>query len=314
MMPVLSDAQLDAILRPIYYSRGGFHGVVGLHAKLPKGSASLARVRKWVTSRNVGRYTQAVPPPPVYARFSETTPNRIHQADLLFLPNDRGFKYALCVVDVASRFKAARPLRNKTAAGVARQLDDIYGGSTPLKWPTTMMVDDGAEFKGAVTALLQKHGVAIRRAQPGHHRSQAFVESFHRWLAQRLFRAQYQKELTTGKDNREWVAALPVVVADMNATKTRLTGIAPAEAIKMTRVPLLDRKVPGEVPLPVGTMVFIATNEEDPKDKGRRRATDPWWTHKPYPILRRVTEPGQPILYYTAFSKHGLTRSQLRPV
>ena len=83
----------------------------------------------------------------------------------------------------------------------------------------------------------------------------------------------------------------------------------------MAKVPLVAEKAPQhEALLPIGTLVYIATNEEDPKDVGRRRATDPWWTHKPYPILRRVSEPGQPVLYYTAFSKHGFTRSQLMPV
>ena len=101
----------------------------------------------------------------------------------------------------------------------------------------------------------------------------------------------------------------------MNKTKTRLTGLAPVEAIKLTRVPLVTAKRPleHEELLPIDTLVYIATNEEDPKDVGRRRATDPFWTHKAYPILRRISTPGQPALYYTAFSKHGFTRSQLLP-
>ena len=47
--------------------------------------------------------------------FDVQCPNVLHQADLLFLPRDklpRGrkvFKYALTVVDVASRFNAAEP-------------------------------------------------------------------------------------------------------------------------------------------------------------------------------------------------------------
>ena len=159
-----------------------------------------------------------------------------------------------------------------------------------------------------------KHGVCVRRAQPGHHRSQAFVESFNRRLAERLFRKQAQEELDTGRDSREWVKVLPAVVADMNTTRTRMTGLPPAEAVGMSRVPLGAKKAPlPEKLLPIGTFVYIATNEEDAKDVGRRQATDPWWTHKPYTILRRVSEPGQPVLYYTAFSKHGFTRPQLMP-
>ena len=308
----MSDEELDAYLRAIYYAKGGFQGVTALHAKLPKGSASIDRVCKWVSSQPVGGYAQTVPPPTTYAHFSEQIPNRIHQSDLLFLPTDRGYKYFLTVVDVASHYKAIRALKNKTAAGVSRALTSIYAEG-PLTWPEVFMVDDGTEFMGATTKLLTKHGAEIRRAEPGHHRSQAFAESFHRWLAQRLFRAQYSKELATGKTNREWVSALPKVIADINATKTRMTGLPPNEVIKMRRVPplIVEKDPPPEVPSEVGTEVYIAVNEEDLQEKGRRRATDPWWTSKTYPILKRVIEPGQPILYNTAFSKHGFTRSQL---
>ena len=68
-----------------------------------------------------------------------------------------------------------------------------------------------------------------------------------------------------------------MVIADMNLTLTRLTGLAPLQAISLHRVPLGANKTPQEeVVLPIGTLVYIATNEEDPKDVGRRRATDLW--------------------------------------
>ena len=38
--------------------------------------------------------------------------NAIHEADILYLPNDNGFKYVLAVVDVATRYKTALPLTN----------------------------------------------------------------------------------------------------------------------------------------------------------------------------------------------------------
>ena len=314
----LTAKELDITLSGVYYAPGGFQGVTALHSRLPKGAASKERVRRWLSSQEVGRYMQTKPPKEVFAHFTEDRPNIIHQADLLFLPHDKfgrkTYKYALTLVDVASRYKAARPLTSKAADEVATAFAAIYK-SGPLTWPVTLMVDDGHEFKGEVSTLMSKHGVRVRRAQPGHHRSQAFVESFNRRLAERLFRRQAQEELDSGRDNREWVAVLPAVVADMNDTATRMTGLPPVAAVEMTRVPLVTKKAPQhEELLPIGAMVYIATNEEDAKDVGRRRATDPWWTHKPYPILRRVSEPGQPVLYYTGFSKHGFTRSQLRPV
>ncbi|MEW8688801.1 MAG: hypothetical protein AB2556_23535 [Candidatus Thiodiazotropha sp.] len=54
-------------------------------------------------------------------KYNIVTPNEVHQADLLFLPHDRvgkrKYKYALTVVDVASRYKEAEPLATKEARG-----------------------------------------------------------------------------------------------------------------------------------------------------------------------------------------------------
>jgi len=110
------------------------------------------------------------PPPVVYARFTEQRPNYIHQADVLFLPHDkvssRTYKYALTLVDVASRYKAARPLIDKSAAAVASALADIYEEKgTPLQWPHTMMVDAGGDFKAETQWMFDKHKVTVRRAR-----------------------------------------------------------------------------------------------------------------------------------------------------
>lgn len=45
-----------------------------------------------------------------------TEPGMIHQADLLFLPNDKCHKYALVVVDIGSKLVDAQPLKSKEAA------------------------------------------------------------------------------------------------------------------------------------------------------------------------------------------------------
>ena len=62
--------------------------------------------------------------------FDEDRPNATHQADLLLLTHDRvgckTYKYALTVVDVASRFKEAEPLISKDSNEVAAALSRIY--------------------------------------------------------------------------------------------------------------------------------------------------------------------------------------------
>lgn len=65
-------------------------------------------------------------------KFDVAAPNAILQADLLFLPHDnlpRGrkiFKYALTVVNVASRYKESEPLISKDSACRSRESFSVH--------------------------------------------------------------------------------------------------------------------------------------------------------------------------------------------
>ena len=82
-------------------------------------------------------------------------PNDIHQSDLLSLPHDKfkkkTYKYALNIVDVASRYKGSYQLAAKNSKEVAEAFQWIYG-NTPLTYPKTLIVD-GKEFYGDMTKL-----------------------------------------------------------------------------------------------------------------------------------------------------------------
>ena len=138
------------------------------------------------------------------------TPNDIHQADILFLPHDRYekkvCKYALNIVDIASRYKGSYQLAIKSSKEVAQALQWIYG-NTSSTYPKTLIIVDGKEFYGDTTKLMEKHDVIIQRGDPSQHRSQGIVERFNRTLADRLFSYQYHKELEDpSKSNRELVS------------------------------------------------------------------------------------------------------------
>jgi len=169
------------------------------------------------------------PPPP---------PNKDHQADLLFLPHDkfpRGrkvYKYALTVVDVASRYKEAEPLTSKNCDEVAKTFRAIYRRS-PLTWPEMLQVDPGREFMGAAIKETDTHKTYIRRGRVDIHRDQAIVERFNRTLAELLFGRQCAVEvrLPEGQRSTTWVKRLPEVFWALNNEETRLTGTKPAVAI-----------------------------------------------------------------------------------
>ena len=97
--------------------------------------------------------------------YQVTIPNEMHQFNLLYMPSDTLYgdkhKYILDGIDAASRFKVARPLRTKQARDVAEIIADIYKVG-PLTYPSTFQCDNGSEFKGEVTKMLEKHEVKIQ--------------------------------------------------------------------------------------------------------------------------------------------------------
>ena len=230
---------MDAKLSKIYYSpKGYWKGMAAIKQLAAAAKVSEDVAKRWLTKQALW---QVYLPGPRYIprpKFDVSSPNAVHQADLLFLPHDklpRGkkvYKYALTVVDVASRYKAAEALASKDSDGVARGFAKIYRRG-PLKWPQMLQVYPGREFMGAVTKAMGEHNVTIRRGRPNIHRDQAIVERFNRTLAERLFGHQYAVEMNmpSGRSTA-WVKRLPEVVSALNNEVTRLIGKKPADAIR----------------------------------------------------------------------------------
>ena len=236
---------MDKKFKQIYYSDGGYwRGKIGIQ-KLAKASGSTKEeAEKWLLKQPLYQIYLPAPkyvPRPNASMSLFAKPNNIHQSDLLSLPHDKfkkeTYKYALNVVDVASRYKRSYQLTFKYTKEVAQAFWWIYE-NTPLNYPKTLIVDDGKEFYGDTTKLLEKHDDhIIQRGDPSQHRSQGIVERFNRTLADRLFTYQYHKELEDpSKSNREWVSRLQNVASSLNNEKTRLIGMKLVDAIKQTLV------------------------------------------------------------------------------
>ena len=214
-------------LSRIYYSPKGFwKGLPAVKKLSQEAGVTEDEAKLWLMKQAIWQIYLPAPrgniPRP---SFDVNFPNAVHQADLLFLPHDklpRGkkiFKYALTVVDIASRFKAAEPLTSKDSSEVSRAFRKIYKG--PLKWPKILQVDPGREFMGKVTEEMKDHDVRIRRGNVNVHRDQGIVERFNRSLSERLFSFQYSQEmnLKSGERSTEWVKRLPEVVSALIVKK-----------------------------------------------------------------------------------------------
>ncbi len=143
-----------------------------------------------------------------------------HQADLLFLPNDDGYKYALVVTDVATRISDAVPLKSKNAKEVRNGFKKIYEKGL-LKLPDTIRTDSGSEFRGEVKEFFDKHNVYLKYGKPGRSRQLAVVEKTNQMLGNLLLKRMQAQELLTGQVSREWVEDLPRAIKYINRKRKR---------------------------------------------------------------------------------------------
>ena len=234
----------DEKFKQIYYSDDGYWRGKSAIQKLSKASGSMKEeAEKWLMKQSL--YQIYLPAPKYIPRPNASMslfdkPNDIHQAVILYLPHDRYekevYKYALNIVDVASGYKASHQFLTENSKEAAQAFQWMYG-NTLFTYPKTLIIDDGKEFYGDMTKLMEKHDVIIQRGDPSQHRSQGIVERFNRTLADRLFSYQYHKELEDpSKSNRERVSRLQNVVSALNDEKTRLIGMKPIDAVKETLV------------------------------------------------------------------------------
>ncbi len=232
--------------------------------------------------------------------FSIAITDMMHQIDILYLPEDKGYRYTLCVVDVASRFKAARPLKTRMASEYIEQLMDIYENemNPPIE------INSDSEF-AVLKTWCNKNKINLRINKPSNHC--AFVENFNKELARLIFKDQHIVEMETHQSDTKWVNKLQKYVKALNNRKTRLIKMKPVDAYKMIMVPqptnnfskedtskrfkvgtLVRRMLNGDEIL---TIVTNKTSAEKGVDKTRRRATDPYFTRDVYRVSRVIEQP-----------------------
>ena len=312
---------MDAKLAKIFYSPQGYWKGVSAIKKLTDASKAPENVvKQWLYKQAIWQIYLPAPRYVPRPKFDVATPNSVHQADLLFLPHDKirrkTYKYALTVVDIASRYKEAEPLTSKDSNEVAKAFQAIYKRG-PLTWPQMLQVDPGREFMGGVTKEMEKHKTYIRRGRTEIHRDQAIVERFNRTLAERLFGHQYAVEMLHAGRSTVWVKRLPDVVKALNNEVTRLTGKKPAYAIK-------EKNIVSKPSTPYSRPVGVNEKKLPPLinvrylyqpgelEGGTKRATDPIWSLKVYQVVKNMTKPNEPVVYYLSDGpKRGFVREEL---
>ena len=168
---------------------------------------------------------------------------------------------------------------------VAEMIADIYKVG-PLTYPKIFQCDNGSEFKGEMTKMLEKHDVKIWQVTMKYaHTHTAFVEALNKILAERLFKVQDAQELNDSeKVSATWVKHLYGLVDELNDMETEMIGMKHKDAVKLNEVPLVDRESYTEKDtLPEDGLYhylydlvksMMTSNAEQPIGYGQRELTD----------------------------------------
>ena len=119
---------MDEKLSKIYYCTQGYWKGYSAITKLSKAAeVSEAVAKEWLEKQALWQVYLPAPKYTPRPHWVVDKPNYIHQADLLFLTHDtigqKTYKYALVVIDVASRYFDANALTSKDSSNVAKAFE-----------------------------------------------------------------------------------------------------------------------------------------------------------------------------------------------
>lgn len=219
--------------------------------------------------------------------------NYVHQADLLFLPTDDGYKYLLVVVDANSRITDGEPLKGKAADDVLKGFKKIYK-RTILKLPKKIEVDAGSEFKGDTAKWFKDKGISVRVAKTARHRQQGMVERRNQIIGTAIAKRQAAEELLTGESAVHWVDDLPELIKELNK-KTKRQKVK----VKKPSDPVCDGDSCNL--LEIGTKVRVVLDHpvDAKKDRvhGKFRSGDIRWNEEIRTIKEILLKPAYPPMY-----------------
>jgi hypothetical protein len=142
-------------------------------------------------------------------------------ADLLFLPNDRGFKYLLVVVDLASDEFDIEPINNKEPKTILKAMQTMFKRDFIKEPYASIKTDSGNEFKGVFHKYLYDKSIYHSTAFPGRHQQMSNVEQLNKQLG-RIFNGYMNAiEIQTRKKFTQWRNIIPFVRKKLNEVRKK---------------------------------------------------------------------------------------------
>ncbi len=215
--------------------------------------------------------------------------------DVLFLPEDNGFPYALVALDLATNNIDCEPIKTKHAQTILNAFKIILKRKF-IKLPRTMVItDDGNEV---FAQYLSKNKIIHRETISGKHRQMMPMDSRCAVIGSYLMRAMHTDETVTGETSRKWKARLTQLVKILNTPqylKQQLwTADVPDNFGNTGGPPQTLLNIGQEVRIPMDNPIDHITNK---RLHGTFRQGDLRWSKQKYKVAWVYLNPEQPPLY-----------------
>jgi len=234
-----------------------------------------------------------------------------HQADILYMPEDKGYKYILGVVDLHDGSMDAEKLKQRDNKTIIEAFKKIYNRKY-LNYPVFITLDQGSEFKGDTKKYFVDNGVYVKYALTGRHRQLANIERLNQKIQNILFKRMASQELITGETSKEWIDDLSGLIEYFNKHKKKPLKKA------ISDIPIVDEYT-GDL-LTIGQKVRVKldypiNNTNNKRIHGTFRTSDIKWSPKVYEVKEVLLKPGFPPMYLIDNGDNvARTKNQLQPI
>jgi len=133
-------------------------------------------------------------------------------------PNAKGgFKYLLTMIDLATRWPEAIPLKVTTSRVVINNLTNVF---TRCGFPKAVVSDNGPQFIGKTfTRWLREQGIEHVRSSPYHPQGNGVVERLHRTLNANITK--------TAEKKGNWASVVPMALYFIRSLPCQSTEVSP---------------------------------------------------------------------------------------
>jgi phage anti-repressor protein len=217
-----------------------------------------------------------------------------HQIDILYLPNDDGFKYLLTVIDLYDSRCDAIALKRMEMENLIHALQHLYDNSMNLIQPKLLQADqqfNNKRFKD----WCEENDINYKFSDSNDHLAMSHIERLNKTLGTWIHQLQVEKEAETGEVNTSWKKDYPKLIEIIN-NKNKTKKRKPFD----DRIKLNNTNNSLIAP---NTEVRLAIQKDEPQSyfgqrmKGTLRAGDIKWSPELYEVVSVIMIPGNPPLF-----------------